>query len=488
MRYEKIVGFMVFMVILIAMAQSLISSAQGGFDYLFIYIVPAGNIDTFRNVNISILSTSLLRLEKTIDTTPDYYILWLLTGLKPRQLDINILASIGLVNQDRVIEAWGNATLTDIPVVDPRRHPFSINPVQYFDEISLPPEIITMPINGSGYTETLKTRIVNTLREYTLDILLLDYNVSIRFDNIKASRSAGPARVAINETGTQWYYNVLLYLVDYNETHITLAFPGAIRSTGYMSGPISEIVGATLHWYMLIKYKDTYERLGSHFLSWVLNWTVDTSVSFATEVFTRTNKTVNIAYLPHVSIARSILSEEEARVVEYYLYDKLVFYLGTKGRVDKPNYLALLLFLGDENSAVFLSGQPVSRAELDVEMTIDEFIASLLTLSDLTPLATRIDPYLRERLKSLEVENFRLNTMIAELNTKINKTEDELAKCRSSLDLAEAKVSNIEAIVEENRELVRTLQQYVLMIIAISIAVSGLLGFLLSRVLAKKSK
>lgn len=484
-RVSLIIGLLLVIVLSIANCNSLVATGQQGYEYLFIFYIPNGSVELLLNTTQNKINTSILQLEPDLPASPDFYLYWLLTGKKPQYQNVSLI-NIN-VDQNLIERAWKNASLIDIPIVDPTRFAFAINPLSNISNVHIQPEIITLPINNTGYSSSLNTSITTRLVEYKLELYLVKYNLTFTVENIRAIKMIEPKSVFIEEPEElSGKYYITFYILKYNETHIELLYPGSIKTTGYHSEGVREIDTVTTHWYLLIKYSELLSNLPQDAIEWWINRTADTLFQFTRHVIYYSNNIVNIIYAPQISIAKNLLNNEYVERAQIYLYDRIVFALQAFASVEKPDFLVLFMLIGDENNVVYASKTMNLLGDIEIDITISQFTASLLALSDLTPLAFRIDPEMRTRIDQLEKQVGELATNISQLNNKLSETIDKLVNCESAKELAETRLANIDTLRKEAEELLNTVRQYLLATIAIPVAISALIGFLALKISSKK--
>ncbi|MEM4717789.1 MAG: hypothetical protein QXE81_03400 [Desulfurococcaceae archaeon] len=477
--------FGVALLLIIASCNSLIISGQRGYEYIFVFYIPHGSVGILLNTTQGRINASTLYLERDLLATPDYYLYRLLTGRRATDLNISILDTN--VNQNWIEQAWRNASLVDIPIVDPTVFSFAINPLYNVSYIYLKPEIITLPINNTGYSSSLNTSIKTSLIDYSLELKLEMYNLTLTIENIRSVKTVEPKKISIQEPDELiGDYYVTFYVLDYNETHVKLLYPGSLKTTGYFSEGIRQIDAVTTHWYLLIKYEDLVSDLEQDAVEWWVNRTIDTSFQFIRQVIYYSNNVVNIIYTPQISIAKKLLNGESIERVQSYLYDRIIFALQAFASVEKPYYLALFTLIGDENTVVFASRSMDLQGAIEINITISEFVASLLALSDLTPVAFRADPDLRAQVEELKSQVNQLSTNISQLNNRLSETMNKLVNCETARELAETRLLYIDSLRREAEDLLNTARQYLLTAVAIPVAISVLMGFLALKISSKK--
>ncbi|MEM2170315.1 MAG: hypothetical protein QXU03_00930 [Desulfurococcaceae archaeon] len=468
-------------------ANPALGAHESSYSYLFVFYVPYADPEKIANITSRYeLNSTTVKLHLDIDASPDYYFYWVLTGKRPEEK--NILLYTSEADQERIRALWSNATLVDIPLVDPHNHASAINPVFSIQQSHLAPAIIEVPINGTSYWEELGTTIKTSLTDVRLEVTLEDFNISLTSFNVTTSKYLGPRAVNVTKPESRaGEYYISFYLVNISENTIKLFFPGALKTANYTSPGISKIEGVTSHWYLIARYKDVAKDVTGEALEWWLNITATTSQMYLARAIMDTGSTTYMLYVPHIAIARELLNKESLVGYETHVYDLMVSMLTAMADPRKPNYLAVFLAVNEEEANVVFASKKAISVELPgVDLTMSQFVGILLSYSNALPL--RHDEMLQLSIQVSDLKNqvASLNSTISELNTTLTDTQNKLATCEGDREVLQVKLLEVEALHKNAENLMNTAQLYLASGLVSVIAISALLGFLAFRASAKK--
>jgi len=457
-----------------------------GYKYLFVFFAPEVNPDTLANVTRSYeLNSTAMVLEVDREAPLEYYMYWLLTGSKPSNLNVSLVNAY--VDYDRTAYLWQDVALIDIPLVDPYVHQYAINPLVNILVSHIPPAILRVPINGSMTWSELGTVVTSTVIGDRLELKLVELNVSLSLENVTEDRLLGPWLVNVTKPRDIGDCYISFYVVGVGKDYVELFFPGAFRRSGYASAEIAQALGVISHWYFVLAYLDFARTLPGEVLEWWLNETTYTSREYLVRTVASANTSIYFMYLPHVAIAKKILSGDSLSRYEYRVLDLIVSSLATFVKPRKPDYLAVFLTTHGGEAYVVLAGDKVAAPLIgDVALTLSQFMGLLLSYSNGFPIR-HADLYtLNQRVDTLENEVSSLKSTVEELNAALNNTRSELAICKTESELLRAKILEVESLYKDAENLKKTAYLYLTSGFLASIGISVLLGFLAYKVLAKK--
>ncbi|MEM1595839.1 MAG: hypothetical protein QXS24_01650 [Desulfurococcaceae archaeon] len=481
-----IISTLCLMLIAITMFQLNVVVSQQGYDALFVFYIPFGDVNTLLDAANNKLNTSIINLKLDITANPDFYLYWLITGEIPSNTNISLLDV--QANQERILYLWSNATLIDIPVVNPEKHPSAINPVMNISANYIPPFTFDIPINSSKYLDSLGTDVLVEVNETNLKVTLTKYNVSLT-TNFNTSRTLGPTLVNITEPETiagEYFISFYVVSVDNYTNMVKLFFPGSIKTSYYASQTLGD-ARATTHWYLVQIYRDLASSLPQDALNWWINSTINTTVQFLTNAIHKSQNAIYITYIPQPIIADKILDEQSIVKLQQYLFDQLVGVLVNTVGYTKQNYLAVFILVNNEKSYAVFAGKNLSiSGEVNVNYTMTQMVGTLLSYSNALPFNNSAILSLSTKIRELEGTVSQLRTNVDELNSTLTNTKNKLTSCESERELLRAKTADIDVIRKEAEELMNTAKLYIAGGLAVVIAISSLLGFLALRIATKK--
>ncbi|GEM_PF-5885117 len=463
------------------------TSAQQGYRNIIVFFIPGGGVEELKSVldNTTQLKYQVFPLENPYNAPLDYYVYWLLSASKPSRTSIQLTSES--INQSRIVYYWGNATLVDIPSVDPSIHPSAINPLVNLSSYSIPPAILRIPINGSIYWETLKTEVKSTLEGNTLKITLVAYNTSGSTTSPTSGKTIGPIAINTTETtGKKGSYRLLFYIVETTSNEVTLFFPGALATTGYASNGFTEFNDVFIYWFFLQEYKDLISKLDSNTMEWWFAQTAGSSIRFVRKALSESNNNVIYAYLPHLALIQELLGEEWYNKTAVNFYKVVVNELTGFANTLKPGYLAVIVLSSRNGDYVVYTSPQLKNEELLAPTSYPELIAILSTYSSRSVFNNYGS--LRDSSELVDIKN-QLNECqqnITQLNQTISGLQDRYSTCEAEKELYRIRVEDVDKTLQQARELEKTARQYLLIGLVVPIAISILLGFIAIRIAKMK--
>ncbi|MEM0325590.1 MAG: hypothetical protein QW733_00965 [Desulfurococcaceae archaeon] len=475
------------LVVLVLVATIRTEALQGEDEPSSIFIVYAPYVnltaiaDRLKNYNV--LSEVLTALQDIPE--PDYLLLWVLTGYRPPEKATMLDPQDELI--ERTINLWYNAALVDIPLADPTRHNYSLNPL-FKITLHLPPQVLTVPINGSDYWELLNTAITTTLSDVKLEVKLDKYGVTLVSLNITTIRELGPKPIKINVSDEESYdYYISFYLLEVNGDYLKLLFPGALSTSGYMSQAVKPIEGLNIHWYVpLVKYRDILTNLTADAKTWWITRSMDYSSRIVMRAVSDINVPVYHIYLPHLALARTLeLDDETMNNVVNRFEDLVVDVVYRFILLEKKHSVVVVISYGEKEN-VLLAGAIEGFEEIGVELTMTMLAGMILSYSAVSPFPNARLLSVADRARNLERELSDVKTRLFYIEFELNDTREQLRSCEGDLNLAQSRLANLNELEGKAREIYNTALLYLSTGLIATIVISCSLGYLAYKVASKK--
>lgn len=467
---------------------ALASGEQGSTpSYVFLFYVPYATPERIAEIASHYnLSAVVVNLEVDLNVSPDYYLYWLLSGVRPSTPEVLLYASG--VNREQVDALWKNTTLVDVPLLDPSSGLLVLDPAFNLSAVYLPPGILEVPVNGSRYWEELGTTLSTKLVGETLDLRLEDLNVTLSTLNVSAIRVLGPRPVNISTPVEKaGVYPIAFYVVNRTNTTICLFFPGALN---FANLTISEEEVVRLdytisHWYLLLQGLSLVNELGNDTLEWWLKSTATTSRMYIAKAILNANTPLYIVYVPHVMIARRVTSGEKLAQFEEYLHESLITALSIYADIMKPNYLAMFVTVNETRGSLVFVGKNITEGKT-VELTMTQLVGSMLLYSNALPLRHLEMLVQSSRVNELEKELSDLRSTVNDLNNTLVDTKSKLSECESTRELLQTKLMEVDSLRQNAEELMNKAKLYIATGLVVPAAISVVLGFLAFRVALRR--
>jgi hypothetical protein len=489
MVYSKLIeGFILVLIVasILNPASSLVVGEQG-YKNILVFFIPSGDPYILLNTtNTSAqLKTLLVRLENDQHAPLDYYISWILTGVKPESTSIDITKE--LLNQSRIVTLWSNATFVNVPPVDPANHSSTINPLVNFDENHLPPGILEIPINKTIHWDTLNTDLTAKLEGESIQLTLLNYNLTTSTPNYTSNRALGPLEVRVQRDNNTVSYHLLFYTLEVSNNTIKLLFPGAMRTTGYASTGFTPFNDVFIHWYTLVKYRDLISKLDEDSVNWWIAQVYGSSMRFLRKALSESNNSLIYAYLPELDIVGKYVGVNwyNKSISEFYklLVNELTIYASSF----KPDYLAVFILChNSEYYAVFASRLLPTTGELEEKWTMSQLSAILLSYSSTNPFNHIQNLVVNKEASNLNKQLDELKQNITQLNQTLVDTSSQLRSCEADRELYRSKVIEQDKVLAQVEDLKKTSLLYLTSGLALVLGVTIILGFMALRVASRK--
>jgi len=483
----QVISVLCLTLLAISILQLSVTHSQQGYDAIFVFYIPYGKTEILVNATSTMWNTSIMNLKLDLSSNPDFYLYWLITGEIPSSNNISLLNT--QADQDRILLLWSNATLIDIPLVDPRSHSSCINPVMNISINHIPPAVLEVPINGSTYWDLLQTQVSVEINNTRLRVELTEYNATFETVNFEATRSLGPRLINITRPYSiagEYYISLYIDEVNNETSTVKIFFPGSIKSSYYASTGLGNIQAST-HWYLLEVYRNITKSISPIALEWWINNTINSTTQFINNAVINSKNSIYIVYIPHLLIARDLLSEQSFNQTQKYLFEQLVKSLTSTATYTWTNYLTIFLLIGGEEGYAVFAGKTLNvRGLVSIDYTMTQLVGVLLSYSNATPFNNSMLLALTVKTRLLENENSQLRSSIDDLNATLTSTRNELSQCESERELLRVKTLDIDATKKEAEELMNTAKLYIMSGLIAVIAFTTLMGFLAFRISVKK--
>ncbi|MGC8982272.1 MAG: hypothetical protein ACP5KA_00725 [Desulfurococcaceae archaeon] len=457
---------------------------EGLHDTLVVIYAPRANLTQVREMlgkyNISHV---LLRADLE-EPAPSLYVAWALTGRRARS-DVTLL-DIPEEARNATYTMWSNATLIDVPFIDPLKHPYAVNPIQNFT-LHIPPALFSVPVNGSTYLSTLNTTVSATLVGERLELFLDKYNITLVSANITSARELGPRKLKMNTTYGELEYYVSFYVTKASESSIEILFPGALPTTGIASPGINPVDGLLVHWYMpLVAYRSILANLTSDAAEWWIARSIDASLLLVTRGVSDTNTTVYHIYMPHAELAMGAVERELFSKVVGKLSEAIASVLYFSVLPKKPGALVVVISFDNTTDNVLFAGRIRNAGNIAADLTMSQLIGLVLSYSRALPLdhSTLLEGV--KKLKSVEEELKNTKSQLTATELELNSTKSQLSACRAELDVAQSRLVNVEELEKTAKNMLTTAQLYMSMGLTATLALSALMGILAYRAAIKR--
>ncbi|MEZ0393531.1 MAG: hypothetical protein ABWK00_00565 [Desulfurococcaceae archaeon] len=204
---------------------------------------------------------------------------------------------LALVNQELISSEWGaNETVfINVPYVAPSNSTMAMNIYMNISNAYIPPDILTIPVNGSAWWPVLNTSVEIKGVYPTFTLNLTKYNGVGSFNG--QTLDTGPIPVNIQAGNlTPGLYYLTFRLIDYNGTHAKILFPGSLISSGWQSGYYG-----SYHSYVFLPHlipDRILRELPQEALVWLLNQTALMIRGTYTDATVYNSGYVYLAYVP----------------------------------------------------------------------------------------------------------------------------------------------------------------------------------------------
>lgn len=418
----------------------------------------------------------------------DYYLYWMITGMRPES-DYKMGKDAYIhVDQELLVEMWNRTVFIDVPLVDPWVHNASMNPLYNLTNNFVSPRIFNVPINGSVYWDELETNVFVTRNLSEIVIMLERFNRTYTISSVGGS--VGPSIIEIyNSTALrEGGYYIMLYLVNMTDDSVVLFTPGVVSDIGWASPRFGKVPGYNVHWSLLSK--QIISQLTEDAIRWWFNQTLITMDNYLATAITTIGVPVYFVYAPYLEIAMEMLPRDLFEKVEndaYYWIAEFVDRTITK-RLDNCTFIVFNPFsdLGMGYLA-YVNAMPFTR--LNPSITTSQAVSLILSLSKLYPLSFQLilDEMFNAKAEattlSLKIKD--LERLVNNLNSTIASLNVSLAFCESERNILDARVKAIDMDLKRAEDLKRAAYTYVTMGIAVTFVIGISIGTLLLRSVGK---
>ncbi len=193
-------------------------------------------------------------------------------------------------------DIWGATDTVFIAVdaVDPTVSNKTANPYYDTERNVIPPQLLTIPLNGSIHWDILNTDISVSKVKGGYRLVIKNY-IDILIGN--ASMISSTIKLDVKDqnlpisTGTYW---IRFRIVDVNETHVVLFTPGTRKSIGWISSELGELPRPVIPT-LPIQY---FKYLGEDDIEWVINEVTSFYSALVEKMTVDTQPSVYFIYYP----------------------------------------------------------------------------------------------------------------------------------------------------------------------------------------------
>lgn len=314
----------------------------------------------------------LVDLLKLVDPTFDYVRVGVVNESFAREGGALIPLAKAL-NQTLIGEAWaGNFTVfVNVPGVDPSGPCLAINP--YFNVTGnyIPPAVLTVPINGSAKWGFLNATVALIKTSSGFQLNLTDFNAVMMFDNATLSTEPYAVSVPENHSVAPGVYYMVFKIVEANETHAVLLFPGALMSSGWLSSFYGSFSSAAF--FIEAVPDGVLSSLPPSALLWLYNQTLEFYRQLVLKATWYTSGGVYLLYYP------AFLELERLRAfVDAATYAKMLNM--TAGNLDNI-IITLRNFLGVNTTVAIYSPYTPSAAQRPLELDAPQVLPGVYNIT-----------------------------------------------------------------------------------------------------------
>ncbi len=427
-------------------------------------------------------------VEPDQDVDPLQYLYWLTTGAKPTG-DLGSTTPYTLVNQSRVLVLWNSTGLVNNPFVDPSIHPYAFNPLFNTSRKYIPPRIISLRANTSFYWDELGSDVNVNLSSniLTVEIVKHGYTWSL---NTSLTNELTPPRilVLVNDTGmvSAGNYTMSFYVVNASADNITLFFPGSLEMSSGVSSGLNKIIQYTVQWFMVSR--EIVGRLPVNATAWWLNQTMMSLSNIANLFLANPNVTSILVYVPQMIILRNAVNGNPSTELVNAVYSGFKSMLLDISNTYKGSLLAVFS-PGDKSGNGYLVTVGGS-AQLDMVFTSSQLASLLWSTGSLTPVGSsillKVIAEKNNEVNDLTSRLNELNITLSSQNQKINELNQELAACRSENTILNTEVTSVKTELEKAQSLYNQAYTYITLGIAVTLAITALIGFLVVKTVSRK--